>query len=164
MRGRTSKQQPMFLTINLERTVPENHPLRAIKRRCDRILGEMRTQFKQAYSHTGRPSVPPEHLLKGLLLQALYSIRSEIQLMQAIHFNLLYCWFLDLHDAPVWTPEVFSMNRKRFAEHGLVRKFFDRIVSDAVAEELASPDHFTVDGTLVQSWTSLKSLRRLSVK
>ena len=160
MRGRTSKQQPMFLMINLEMKVPEDHPLRAIKRRCDRILREMRKDFGEAYSRTGRPSVPPEHLLKALLLQALYSIRSEIQLMQAIDFNLLYRWFLDLHDAPVWTPEVFSMNRQRFAHHGLVRKFFDRIVADAVVEELASPDHFTVDGTLIQSWASLKSLTR----
>ena len=160
MRGRTSRQQPMFLMINLEAKVPADHPLRAIKRRCDRILADMRKDFDEAYSRTGRRSVPPEHLLKALMLQALYSIRSEIQLMHAIDFNLLYRWFLDLHDTPVWTPEVFSMNRKRFAEHGLVRKFFDRIVADAVVEDLASPDHFTVDGTLIQSWASLKSLTR----
>ena len=160
MRGRTDKQQPMFLMINLETKIPANHPLRTIKRRCDGILSDMRKDFNEAYSRTGRPGVPPEHLLKALLLQALYSIRSEIQLMQAIDFNLLYRWFLDLHDAPVWTPEVFSMNRKRFADHGLVRKFFDRIVSEAVVDALASPDHFTVDGTLIQSWASLKSLTR----
>ena len=160
MRGRTSKQQPIFLMINLETKVPQDHPLRAIKGRCDRILSDMRKDFDGAYSRTGRPSVPPEHLLKAMLVQALYSIRSEIQLMQAIDFNLLYRWFLDLQDAPVWTPEVFSMNRQRFADHGLVRKFFDRIVSEAVVEELASPDHFTVDGTLIQSWASLKSLTR----
>lgn len=159
MRGQTSKQQPMFFMINLEAEIPEDHPLRSIKRRCDGILKGMRKDFAAAYSQTGRPSVPPEQLLKALLLQALYSIRSEIQLMQAINFNLLYRWFLDLHDKPVWTPEVFSMNRKRFAEHDLVRKFFDRIVSAAVVEELASEDHFTVDGTLIQSWASLKSLK-----
>lgn len=160
MRGRTSKQPPMFLLVNVEAELSEGHPLRAIKRRANRILGSMSRDFNAAYSQTGRRSVPPEQLLKALLLQALYSIRSEIQLMQAIHFNLLYRWFLDLHDGPVWTPEVFSMNRQRFADHGLVRKFFDRIVADAVVEELASPDHFTVDGTLIQSWASLKSLTR----
>jgi hypothetical protein len=94
-----------------------------------------------------------------MLLQALYSIRSEIQLMQAIHFNLLYRWFLGLGDRPAWTPEVFSMNRQRFAEHDLVRKFFDRVVALAIVEELASEDHFTVDGTLIQSWASLKSVK-----
>lgn len=160
MRGRTDTQGPMFLMINVEAELPQDHPLRAIKRWADRILTAMSRDFTAAYSTTGRPSVPPEQLLKALLLQALYSIRSEIQLMQAVHFNLLYRWFLDLHDRAVWTPEVFSMNRERFAEHGLVRKFFDRIVSEAVLEELASPDHFTVDGTLIQSWASLKSLKR----
>jgi transposase len=150
----------MFLTINVEEELPRNHPLRAIKARADRILTAMSRDFTSAYSHTGRPSVPPEQLLKALLLQALYSIRSEIQLMQAIQFNLLYRWFLDLSDRPVWTPEVFSMNRRRFAEHGLVRNFFDRIVSEAVMEELASPDHFSVDGTLIRSWASMKSLQR----
>jgi transposase len=160
MRGRTDRQQPMFLMIDVEAELPETHPLRAIKRRANRILSAMSRDFSGAYSRTGRPSVPPEQLLKALLLQALYSIRSEIQLTQAIHFNLLYRWFLDLHDTPVWTPEVFSMNRKRFADHGLVRKFFDRIVSEAVMEDLASADHFTVDGTLIQSWASLKSMKR----
>ena len=160
MRGRTSKQQAMFVMINVEAELPQSHPLRAIKRRAERILAAMSRDFTAAYSRRGRRSVPPEQLLKALLLQALYSIRSEIQLMQAIRFNLLYRWFLDLHDMVVWTPEVFSMNRERFAEHGLVRKFFDRIVGDAVIEDLASVDHFTVDGTLIQSWASLKSLRR----
>jgi transposase len=159
MRGATDSQSSMFLMINLELKVPLDHPLRAIKRRADAILRGMRRDFDAAYSRTGRPGVPPEQLLKAMLLQALYSIRSEIQLMQAIDFNLLYRWFLDLADRPVWTPEVFSMNRARFAEHDLVRKFFDRIVHEAVVEGYASTDHFTVDGTLIRSWASLKSLR-----
>lgn len=159
MRGHASKQGPMFLMINVEDKVPPDHPLRAIKRRCDGILTDMRRDFNAAYSRMGRPSIPPEQLLKALLLQALYSIRSEIQLMQAIDFNLLYRWFLDLPgDEPVWTPEVFSMNRQRFAEHRLLEKFFDRIVAEAITEQLASPDHFTVDGTLIRSWASAKSL------
>jgi transposase len=159
MRGHTNKQVPMFLMINIEDKVPQDHPLRAIKRRCDAILADMRRDFHGAYSRLGRPSIPPEQLLKALLLQALYSIRSEIQLMQAIDFNLLYRWFLDLPgDEPVWTPEVFSMNRQRFAAHRLLEKFFDRVVAEALTERLASPDHFTVDGTLIRSWASHKSL------
>jgi len=159
MRGHVSGQGPMFLMINIEDKVPADHPLRAVKRRCDRILAEMRRDFNAAYSRLGRPSIPPEQLLKALLLQALYSIRSEILLMQAIDYNLLYRWFLDLPgDEPVWTPEVFSMNRERFARHHLLQKFFDRIVAEAITEQLASPDHFTVDGTLIRSWASHKSL------
>lgn len=159
MRGHVSGQGPMFLMINIEDKVPADHPLRAVKRRCDRILAYMRRDFNAAYSRLGRPSIPPEQLLKALLLQALYSIRSEILLMQAIDYNLLYRWFLDLPgDDPVWTPEVFSMNRERFARHHLLEKFFDRIVAEAITEQLASPDHFTVDGTLIRSWASHKSL------
>ena len=159
MRGQVDKQQTMFVAINVETSIPKEHPLRAIKSQCDRILLEMRKDFNLAYSRIGRPSIPPEQLLKALLLQALYSIRSEIQLIQAIEFNLLYRWFLDIPgDADVWTPEVFSMNRQRFAEHNLIRRFFDRIVADAIMENLVSSDHFTVDGTLIRSWASLKSL------
>jgi transposase len=159
MRGDAKKQLPMYFVINVEAELPSNHPLRAIKRRADAILRSMNRDFESAYSKIGRPGIAPERLLKALLLQALYSIRSEIQLMQAIQFNLLYRWFVDLSDDPVWTPETFSMNRERFEEHDLVRKFFDRIVSEAVIEGYASTDHFTVDGTLIRSWASLKSLK-----
>jgi len=160
MRGKVDSQHTMFVMINVEASVPKNHPLRAIKKRCDKIFKGMTRDLSNAYSKKGRPSIPPEHLLKALLLQALYSIRSEIQLMQAIQFNLLYRWFLDIPgDRDAWTPEVFSVNRDRFAEYGLVRKFFERIVGDAHTENLISDDHFTVDGTLIRSWASLKSLR-----
>ena len=160
MRGRVTGQTQFFLTINLEDRIPANHPLRAIKKRCDAILKEMQPDFSAAYSRMGRRSVPPEQLLKAMLLQALYSIRSETQLMQQIDFNLLYRWFLDLGDEPAWVPETFCENRDRFEEFDLVRKFFDRIVAEAITEQLASRDHFTVDGTLIQSWASLKSLKR----
>jgi transposase len=160
MRGNVDKQNTMFVMINVESRIPKDHPLRAIKQRCEKIFACMRSDFNKAYSHTGRPGVPPEQLLKALLLQALYSIRSEIQLMQAIEFNLLYRWFLDIPgDADAWTPEVFSVNRNRFAEHDLVRKFFDRIVHDAITDTLISDDHFTADGTLIRSWASLKSIK-----
>lgn len=158
MRGRPDAQPAMFLMINLEDKVPEDHPLRAVKQRCDRILRAMSRDFNRAYSPLGRDSVPPEQLLKAMLLQALYSIPSEIKLMEHVDFSLLFRWFLDLGDEPVWTPETFSMNRERFTTHNLVGKFFDRVVADALAEEWASQDHFTVDGTLIQSWASLKSL------
>lgn len=164
MRGRVNGQPTFFLTMNLESDIPADHPLRAIKKRCDAILKEMRGDFNAAYSHLGRPSIPPEQLLKAMLLMSLYSVRSEIQLMQQVHFNLLYRWFLDLYDGPTWTPEVFSMNRKRFAEHGLVRKFFDRIVAEALTEKLASREHFSVDGTLIESWASLKSVKPKDAK
>lgn len=160
MRGKVDNQQTMFVIINVESRIAKDHPLRAVKRRCDNILAGMRKDFNAAYSRIGRPSIPPEQVLKALLLQALYSIRSEIQLMQAIEFNLLYRWFLDLPgDGTVWTPETFSMNRQRFSEHDLIRKFFDRIIGDAVAQDLVSSDHFTADGTLIRSWASLKSIR-----
>jgi transposase len=160
MRGQVDSQHQFFLMINLEEKIPQEHPLRAIKERCNTILKDMRDDFNAAYSRMGRPGIPPERLLKALLLQALYSIRSEIQLMQSIDYNLLYRWFLDMGDEPAWTPEVFSVNRKRFAEHDLVRKFFERVVEEAIEKKLAGTDHFTVDGTLIRSWASLKSIRR----
>lgn len=160
MRGKTDSQNTMFVMINVEASIPKNHPLRAIKQRCDKILKSMIKDFANAYSKIGRPGVPPEQLLKALLLQALYSVRSEIQLMQSIQFNLMYRWFLDIPgDRDAWTPEVFSVNRDRFAEHGLVRKFFEAIIADAITEEFTSNDHFTADGTLIRSWASLKSLK-----
>ena len=158
MRGQVDQQQTMFVALNIEEKVPANHPLRAIKLWTDKVLRSMRRDFNAAYSHTGRPGVPPEQLLKALLLQALYSIPSEIKLMEAIDFNLLYRWFIELPvEQKVWTPESFSMNRQRFIDHDLVRLFFDRVVSEAMLEGLVSEDHFTVDGTLIRSLASHKS-------
>lgn len=161
MRGHVEKQSELFWTINLEEMVPSDHPLRSVKWVRERIFAEMRRDFNAVYSHTGRPGIPPEQLLKALLLQALYSIPSEIKLMESICYNMLYRWFLDLPlDQEVWTPESFSMNRQRFEVHRLFRKLFDRIVCEAMDEGLVSEDHFTVDGTLIRSWASLKSLQR----
>jgi transposase len=160
MRGRIEDQGNVFHTFILDDLVPENHPLRPIKVRADRILKDMSRKFSRAYGKTGRPSIPPERLIKALLLQALYSIRSEIQLCEQIGYNMLYRWFLDMQPSDnVWTPEVFSMNRERFDRHGFVRDFFDRVVKDAILEGLVSEDHFSVDGTLIQSFASMKSLR-----
>jgi transposase len=160
MRGHVDRQQAMFVMLNLEAKVPSDHPLRPIKAWCDQVFVAMRRDFEAAYSPIGRPGIPPEQLLKALLLQALYAIPSEARLMEAIDFNLLYRWFLDLAaDAEVWTPETFSMNRERFLAHDLVRTFFDRVVHEALVEGLVSEDHFTIDGTLIRSLASHKSLK-----
>jgi len=163
MRGRIDRQGEIFHTFDLESLVPANHPLRSVKARADDVLAGMSRRFSRAYGQTGRKSIPPERLIKALLLQALYSIRSEIQLCEQIKYNFLYRWFLDMSPSDtVWTPEVFSMNRKRFDEHGFVRDFFDRVVHEAILEGLVSEDHFTVDGTLIQSFASMKSLRPIN--
>jgi len=150
----------MFVVLNLEERVPAGHRLRPIKRWADRVLASMRHDFEAAYSDRGRRGVPPEQLLKALLLQVLYSIFSEIKLMEAIEYNLLYRWFVDLPvEQSAWTPEALSMNRQRFIDHDLVRTFFDRVVADALKNDLISQDHFTVDGTLIRSLASQKSLK-----
>jgi len=165
MRGRIDQQGNVFHTFILDDLIPEHHPLRPVKVRADRILADMSRKFRRAYGKTGRPSVPPERLIKALLLQALYSIRSEIQLCEQIGYNMLYRWFLDMQPSEtVWTPEVFSMNRERFDQHEFIRDFFDRVVQDAIFEGLVSDEHFSVDGTLIQSFGSMKSLRPIDGK
>jgi transposase len=160
MRGRVDSQGAVYHTFNVHELIPVAHPLRTIKQRADGVLATMSRDFNAAYGKTGRPGVPPERLLKALLLQALYSVRSEIQLCEQIGYNLLFRWFLDLQPSErVWTPEVFSMNRERFAQHGFVRTFFDRVNLHAILEGLAGRDEFTVDGSLIQSYASLKSVR-----
>lgn len=160
MRGHVGGSSAVFVVFDAESRVPADHPLRAIRAWCDARLREMGRDFDRAYGTTGRPGIPPEQLLKALLLQALYSIPSEIKLMEAVEYNLLFRWFLGLPlDRPAWTPEVFSMNRDRFAAFDLVRKFFDRVVSEAIEGGLVSPDHFSVDGSLIRSLASHKSLK-----
>ena len=160
MRGQVDRQGEVFHTFNLEDLVPAKHPLRPVKARADQVLSGMSRRFNRGYGKTGRKSIPPERLIKALLLQTLYSIRSEIQLCEQISYNMLYRWFLDMTPSEaVWTPEVFSMNRERFDEHGFVRNFFDRLVHEAILEDLVSDDHFSVDGTLIQSFASMKSVR-----
>jgi transposase len=160
VRGDQNLQNPMFFVANTEERLSPDHPLRAIKRRADAVLKQMSATFDAAYSAQGRPSIPPEALLKALLLQALHSIPSERRLVDAINWNLLYRWFCDLDpDQAVWDATTFTKNRERFERHGLVQRFFERVVATALVEEYASNDHFTVDGTLIQSWASLKSFR-----
>jgi len=160
MRGRVDRQQAMWFTIQPEDFVPADHPLRAIKKLVDAELVRLEPVFAKGYAGTGRRSVPPERLIKASLLQALYSIRSERQLCEQIHYNMLFRWFLDMKpDDVVFAPTTFTKNRDRFAEHGFMAKFFEGTVAQAIAEGAASEDHFSVDGTLIQSWASLKSFR-----
>ena len=160
MRGQTDPQMMMFYTVDVETLIPTAHPLRAFKRRADAELRAMRRDIEAAYSATGRPGIPAEQLIKATLLQALFSIRSERQLCEQIHYNILYRWFLDLtlEDA-VWDHSTFTKNRERFAAHGLMARFFQGSVVAAIKEEAASREHFSVDGTLIEAWASMKSFR-----
>lgn len=164
MRGQADEQPPLFFTFRLEDRIRKDHPLRDIKRQVDRILGKMRSQFAKAYSHTGRPSVPPERLLKALLLMALYSIRSERQLCEQIDVNLLYRWFLDMQPSEdAFDATTFTKNRLRLEEHGLTKSFFDTVVVEAMTRGLCS-EHFSVDGTLIESYASAKSFQPKSTQ
>ena len=160
MRGQVNRQQSMFVALNIEERVPANHPLRPIKQWCDRVLSTMSRDFSRAYGTTGNQSIPPECLIKALLLRALYSIPSEARLCEACEFNLLYRWFIDWPvEEPMWTPEAFSMNRPRFELHDLVGKFFNHVVAAGLADQLIGDEHFTVDGTLIRSLAGHKSIR-----
>jgi len=162
MRGRVDRQASMFVAYSIEERIPEDHPLRRVKAWADAVLADMRRDFDAAYSNTGRPGIPPEQILKALLLRALYAIPSERRLMEAIEYNLLYRWFIDLPpDQPAWTAKVFCMNRDRFLAHDLARKFFDRVIVEAMRRDLVSHDHFSVDGTLIRSWASHKSVKQI---
>jgi transposase len=152
----------MWIVYDPESLLSPTHPLREVKARADQVLAAMSPEFDRAYAAFGRPSIPPEMLLKALLLQALHSIRSERLLVEQIGLNLGYRWFLDMEPhAPVWDSTTFTQNRERFERHGLLRSFFDRIVESAFLEKLASDEHFSVDGSLIESYASMKSLRRI---
>ena len=159
MRGRIDGQAPLFHTFSVEDRIRPDHPLRDIKRRADRILDGLSPEFTAAYARTGRPSVPPERLLKAQLLLALYSIRSERQLCERIDTDLLFRWFLDLQPGDdAFVPAVFSHNRKRLDDAALTRAFFDAVVAEALTAGLCS-EHFSVDGTLIESFASAKSFQ-----
>jgi len=160
MRGQTDPQMMMFYAVDVETLIPVAHPLRAFKRRVDAELRAMRHDIDAAYSATGRPGIPAEQLIKATLLQALFSIRSERQLCEQIHYNILYRWFLDLSlEDGVWDHSTFTKNRERFSEAGLMARFFQGSVVAAIKEEAASREHFSVDGTLIEAWASMKSFR-----
>jgi transposase len=157
MRGHADQQLPLFHTFEVEDRIRADHPLRDIKRRTDRILETLHPKFETAYSVTGRPSVPPERLLKALLLMALYTIRSERQLCEQIDLILLFRWFLDMQPSEdAFDATTFTKNRQRLETHGLAKAFFDAVVAEAITKNLCS-EHFSVDGTLIESFASAKS-------
>lgn len=159
MRGHMDHQLPLFHTFEVEDRIRSDHPLRDIKQRTDRILAMLHPRFEAAYSATGRPSVPPERLLKALLLMALYSVRSERQLCEQIDLNLLFRWFLDMQPSDeAFDATSFTKNRQRLEEHGLAKAFFEAVVTEALTRGLCS-EHFSVDGTLIESFASAKSFK-----
>ena len=161
MRGQDAQQAAMFSYVSLEERIPADHPLRAIRAMTDRALAALSPLFSRLYAPTGRESIPPERLLRALLLQVLYTIRSERQLMEQMHYNLLYRWFvnLDIDDA-VWDVTVFTKNRDRLLEGEVAQAFFEQVLAQARAATLLSDEHFTVDGTLIEAWASHKSFKR----
>lgn len=160
MRGDDTKTEAMFYYLSPESMVPQDHPLRPIRKMVDQALAELSPEFDKMYSRIGRPSIAPEKLLKGLLLQTLFSIRSVRQLMQEIGYNILYKWFLGLAmDDKVWDHSTFSQNQDRLIDTDIARKFLERIQAQAEEAELLSKEHFSVDGTLIEAWASIKSFR-----
>ena len=158
MRGAVDPQSNMFSLVSPESVVPKNHPLRAIKKLLDAALHELSPLFDQMYAQIGRPSIPPERLLKAKVLQALYTIRSEMLLVESLQYNFLFRWFLDLNMTdPVWDHSTFSKNQERLLAHRTADLFFATVVGLAQEHGWVSDEHFSVDGTLIQAWASLKS-------
>ena len=151
----------MFSYVALEKRIPSDHPLRPMLELVDGILSRLAPEFRELYSTTGRPSVAPERLLRALLWQILYSVRSERLLIEQLEYNLLFRWFVGLGmDEPVWNPTVFSKNRDRLLDGKVADLFFAEVVAEARRRNLLSDEHFTVDGTLIEAWAGTKSFRR----
>jgi transposase len=160
MRGTDSKQEAMFSYVSAEARVPPKHPLRPIRAMVSEALAQMDRKFEKLYSQTGRPSIAPERLIRALLLQVLYTIRSERLLMEQLEYNLLFRWFVGLSvDEPVWDHSTFSKNRDRLLEADVARELFQIIVEQARMSGLLSDEHFSIDGTMIDAWASHKSFR-----
>ena len=164
MRGSDTFTESLFTLKRLDDFVPADHPLRSLRHMANQALAQMDGLFAQMYEADikgGRPSIAPEKLLRAMLLQILYSVRSERQLMEQVQYNLLYRWFIGLSmDDAVWVPTVFTKNRERLIEQDAIVEFFNRIVEQAYAQDLLSGEHFSVDGTLIQAWAGHKSFVR----
>lgn len=161
MRGSKEDKADLFSYVSLDERVPKKHPLRKIKTIVDSALAELDGEFDELYSEVGRPSIPPEHLIRGSLLQILYSIRSERQLMEQLDYNLLFRWFVGLSvDEKVWNATTYSKNRDRLVDADISRALFEQIIGQAKRKHLVSSEHFSVDGTLIAAWASQKSVRR----
>lgn len=160
MRGQEDRSDGLFSYVRLEERIPADHPLRSIRALADEVLAELSDRFAKLYSHTGRPSIAPEMLLRATMLQAFFSVRSERLLMEQIDYNLLFRWFVGLPmDASAWHPTVFTHNRDRLLEADVAREFLSALMALPKVRRLLSDDHFSVDGTLIDAWASMKSFR-----
>lgn len=163
MRGEDEKQSAMFSYVTLERRIPTEHPLRSIRGMTDKALERMSGKFDELYSATGRPSIAPERLIRALLLQVLYSVRSERQLIEQLDYNLLFRWFVGLEmDDEVWDVTVFTKNRERLINGAVSQKLLASVLVQAGENNLLSEEHFTVDGTLIQAWAAARSFAQKS--
>ncbi len=161
MRGKDEQQLDVFSYISPEQRVPQDHPLRSLRAMTDEALQQLRPRFNSLYAKTGRPSIAPEKLLRALLLQALYSVRSERMLMEQLDYNLLFRWFVGLNmDDSIWDVTVFTKNRERLLDGDIAEVFFQAVLTQARERSLLSDEHFTVDGTLLEAWASVKSYQR----
>src|SRR3989337_72061 len=161
MRGDDNDDTGMWPYVSQEQRVPADHPLRRIRTMVDEVLERLSPRFDELYSKVGRPSMPPERLLRALLLQVLYTIRSERMLMEQLDYNLLFRWFVGLKmDDPIWDPTVFSKNRGRLLEGEIAQAFFQEVLALASEKNLTSDEHFPVDGTLLEAWAGHKSFRK----
>lgn len=160
MRGDQRRSEELFSYVRLEERIPKDHPLRAIRALVNEVLAALSSRFEALYSHTGRPSIAPEYLLRATLLQAFFTVRSERQLMEQVDYNLLFRWFVGLSmDDAVWDASTFSKNRDRLLEADVAREFLATLLSLSKVKRLLSSDHFSVDGTLLEAWASMKSFR-----
>ena len=158
MRGQDEQQLDVFSYISPEQRVPQDHPLRALRIMTDEALRELQPRFCKLYAKTGRPSIAPEKLLRALLLQAVYSVRSERLLMEQLDYNLLFRWFVGLNmDDAIWDVTVFTKNRERLLDGDIAEAFFQAVLQQARERSLLSDEHCTVDGTLLEAWASVKS-------
>ncbi len=165
MRGTDQQQSHVFSYISPEQRVRKDHPLRPIRTMVDEILKQLSPQFNKMYAKVGRPSIPPEQLLRSQLLQMLYSLRSERLLMEEMDYNILFRWFVGLNlDDPAWDATVFTKNRNRLLEAEVAKEFLARVVEQAREKGWTSDEHFTVDGTLLEAWASMKSFQRRDKK
>jgi transposase len=161
MRGHVDPQSGLFTYFSIEERIPADHPLRRVKAQADTVLGSMSAQFDAMYAEVGRPSIAPERLLKASLLIALYSVRSDRLFCETLDYNMLFRWFLDMSlEERSFDHSTFSKNRARLIEHDIAKEFFAGVIRQARSQRLLSDEHFTVDGTLIESWASFKSLRR----
>jgi len=161
MRGQDERTSDMFSYVSPEARVRADHPLRPIRAMTDRVFARLSPRFTKMYSDIGRPSIPPEQVLRALLIQSLYTVRSERLLMEEIEYSVLYRWFIGLGmDEAVWDPTVFTKNRDRLLKSDVAAAFFDAVLDEARDAGLLSDEHFTVDGTMLEAWASLKSFQR----